>query len=153
MVVVFHPPFAERELQDEERHSGQQACRDAQIVVQGKAPVVIKHSSGHALGDVVRQAHPAIRDDFAHERLHPGTVKAISPPETNTSMKANLYKELTTRLSGVSTDGLLMKSGNMLPSPYSGKKCNQGSAKYLVPHFQVFFQEQAPSADEQSEEE
>ena len=47
--------------------------------MQGKAPVVIKHGSGNALGDVVRQAHLAVWDDFAHERLHPGAVKGHEP--------------------------------------------------------------------------
>ena len=123
--MVFHPPFAERKLQDEERHSGQQAGRNAQIVVQGKAPVVIKHGSGNALGDVVRQAHLAVWDDFAHERLHPGAVKAMSPPETSTNMKANLYKELTTRFSRGQYGRIADEVGQHVAKPVQReKKCN-----------------------------
>ena len=54
-------------------------------------------------------------------------------------MKANLYKELTTRLSGVSTDGLLMKSGNMLPSPYSGKNATKAPQSILFHTFRFSF--------------
>ena len=153
MVVVFHPPFAERELQDEERHSGQQACRDAQIVVQGKAPVVIKHSSGHALGDVVRQAHFAVWDDFAHERLHPGTVKGHQPARDQYQHESEFIQRTYHKAQRGQHGRIADEVRQHVAKPVQREKCNQGSAKYLVPHFQVFFQEQAPSADEQSEEE
>lgn len=59
-LVMFHPPCAEQELDDDESDSHHEAGRMAAVLVQTITPTIEQHASEDRLGQVIRETHLAV---------------------------------------------------------------------------------------------
>ena len=64
MSMPLHPPAAENKLDEEEKHTYQEAGSNAQLRVHGKSPIIENQRADDALGDIVGETHLTIRSNL-----------------------------------------------------------------------------------------
>ena len=74
MIVAFHPPGAESQLEQEDGNAHQPAVGGAEVAMKGKSPMVIKHGADDALGDIIGETHASVGCQLLQEVLKPGAV-------------------------------------------------------------------------------
>lgn len=76
MSMPLHPPATESKLDEEKKHTHQEAGSNTQLRVHGKPPIIENQRADDALGNIVGETHLAIRSN-----LHQPSVQ-VRPVES-----------------------------------------------------------------------
>ena len=74
--MSLHPPAAESKLDEEKKHTYQEAGGNAQLRVHGKSPIIENQRADDALGNIVGETHLTIRGNLHQQPVQVRPVES-----------------------------------------------------------------------------
>lgn len=151
--MPVHPPAAEEELHNEKKHTYQEAGRNAQLIVHSQSPIIEQHRTDDALRDIISQAHFAIRNNLHQQAMQVGTVESKDYARYQHQHKCKLGQRGDDEQQWSEYCLISDEARQHVAQSVQREESDNCYAKHLIPHFQVFLQEQPASSYQEAEQE